>query len=239
MPNAEAVSYYFQVEHHFVPAKNFYSDPTNLRIRKLAVSSIAKVLDVSLTAICCLTIAAKKRTKSFSLTSFMEGRFVDIKVEILMKIEHLILSALDDIKPVTPFCFLDHFYPQFKSIGGFKRHCINEIIVQAQGEDKFMEYKPSEIALASFLAATHIAYPSRIIASIPIPEGLTNCYRGLVDLCHNKGIKIVRAKLETPSPSSANETETETETESDKQGQATGKEEDTKLHVSTSETIES
>ncbi|KAK7260397.1 hypothetical protein RIF29_26407 [Crotalaria pallida] len=161
------------------------------------------------------------------------SRSADIKVDIIMEIERFILIALEDIKyskPVTPFCFLDYFYPQFKSIGGFKRRCINEIIVQAQGEDKFMDYKPSEIALTSFLAATRIAYPSKMfIVSGPLPKGLRNCYHGLVDLCRSKGIKIVRG----------NETETETKTESDKQEQATGKEEDTKLHVSSSETIES
>ncbi|KAK7260396.1 hypothetical protein RIF29_26403 [Crotalaria pallida] len=232
-PNAKAVNYYFKVEHHFMPEKNFYSDPVNLRIRKQAVSSIAKVYDISVIAICFLTIAAKKRNKSFSLTSFMEGRSADIKVDKIMEIERFILIALEDIKyskPVTPFCFLDYFYPQFKSIGGFKRRCINEIIVQAQGEDKFMDYRPSVIALASFLAATRIAYPSKMfIVSRPMPKGLRNCYHGLVDLCRSKGIKIVRG----------NETETETKTESDKQEQATGKEEDTKLHVSSSETIES
>lgn len=45
-----------------------------------------------------------------------------------------ILSGLNwRMLPITPFYFLDHYYPTFSEIGGFKRRSINEIIVQSQG----------------------------------------------------------------------------------------------------------
>ncbi|KAK7244427.1 hypothetical protein RIF29_39248 [Crotalaria pallida] len=241
MPNRrerETISHYLRVEENFMAKGNFYSNPNNINIRKLAVWVIATELfvylefllsssfsdasvckytgqgvEVRLVAICCLIIAAKMRASSFSLTSFLEDRNVDFKLEEITRTELRVLNELKwKMRPVTPFYFLDYFYPTFKRIGGFKRHSINEIIVQAQGETNFTDYKPSQIAYSSLLAATQIAYPSRI-ASIAMPAGLDNCYRELVALCLNKDIKIERAKLETASSSSSAKVEEEEETE--------------------------
>ncbi|KAE9590664.1 hypothetical protein Lal_00023152 [Lupinus albus] len=222
MPNLrerEALRRYFETESDFMPEKDFYTDPSNINIRKLAVSTIAthwkdtdmdafipflainyfdrfvsrnQVLDaeIGLVTICCLTIAAKMRTKSFSVSYFLEDRSVVFTEAKIRKMELHILDSLGwRMRPVTPFTFLDYFNPTFGRIGGFRRRSINEIIVQAQGEDDFIEYKPSQIAYSSFLAATHILYPLKF-PSIHKPREQTNCYLGLIDLCRNKDIEI-------------------------------------------------
>jgi hypothetical protein len=51
-----------------------------------------------------------------------------------MRMEFKILHELRwKIRPVTPFTYLNFYYRYFKQFGGYKRRCINEIIVQAQG----------------------------------------------------------------------------------------------------------
>ncbi|CAL0310116.1 unnamed protein product [Lupinus luteus] len=88
----------------------------------------SEIDQVPLVAIACLTIAAKIREFSddFDLKDFDPDTIREVELRIHNKLEGL-------TKPVTPFCFLDHFYPTFERIGGFKRRCINEIIVQAKG----------------------------------------------------------------------------------------------------------
>jgi len=65
---------------------------------------------------------------------------MNITYPMVMRTEFLILEELEwRMKLVTPFCFLNYYYPYFKKFGGFKPHCIHEIIVQAQGgKDKLL-----------------------------------------------------------------------------------------------------
>ncbi|XP_019425421.1 PREDICTED: putative cyclin-D6-1 [Lupinus angustifolius] len=219
----EALHRYFEFESDFMPKKDFYTNHANIIIRKFAVSTIATnwrntdmdafipylamnyfdrfvsrnpFLDaeIRLVVICCLTIAAKMRTKSFCLTSFLEDRSIAFTRDTIRKMELHILDSLGwRMRPITPFSFLDYFYPTFGRIGGFKRRSINEIIVQALGDDDFIEYKPSQIAQSSFLAATNIAYPLKF-PSTHKPEELTNCYQAMIELCQNKDIKIEKRR---------------------------------------------
>ncbi|RDX81996.1 putative cyclin-D6-1, partial [Mucuna pruriens] len=145
---------------------------------------------VRLVSICCLSLSAKMRTKQFILHRFMKEKRLNFTVERIMSVEYRILTALDwRLRTITPFYFLDHYYPTFKRIGGFKRRCINEIIVQSQGEHFFTQYKPSEIALCAFLAATYLAYPSKF-DSINKSGELAGCYRELVNLCLTRKIEL-------------------------------------------------
>ncbi|XP_019425027.1 PREDICTED: uncharacterized protein LOC109333899 [Lupinus angustifolius] len=193
----ESIKRYLEAELCYMPSNNFYSHPHNLTIRNLAVSIIAKhwrgveidafvpylamnyfdtlvshyeekpyseIDQVPLVATACLNIAAKIRKFSddFYLKDFDPDAIKEVELRIRNNLEGL-------TKPVTPFCFLDHFYPPFQRIGGFKRRCINEIIVQAKGEDDFIEYKPSDIAFHSFVAASCIAKLMMGLSSAKIP----------------------------------------------------------------------
>lgn len=100
---------------------------------------------VRLIALACLTISAKMRIKDFSIDQFLINHYKDVNVRIshqmVMRTELLILRELEwEILSVTPFTFLDFYYPHFEKYGGFKRRCINEIIVQAQGGKQKLAY---------------------------------------------------------------------------------------------------
>ncbi|KAF1881327.1 hypothetical protein Lal_00023363 [Lupinus albus] len=227
----EAISHYLEIESSFMPEPTFYTNPANLKIRKLAVSIIAKHwtsqntdafvpylamnyfdrfasrnpdsdAKVPLVAICCLTLASKMRTKSFSLDMIPRGMY-DFKHKTIRRMELRILDGLEwQMRPVTPFCFLDHLYPTFLNIGGFKRRCINQIIVQAQGEDYFIGYKPSDFAFSCFVAATIIWNRSKL-ASIELPDANSRLHYDLAAFCRKKNIRIECAEWKKASSSKA------------------------------------
>ncbi|KAK7244437.1 hypothetical protein RIF29_39259 [Crotalaria pallida] len=193
----------FEFESNFMAADGFYSDPDNLIIRKLAISIIATHWKTDIDAFVPYLAMnyfdrfVSQSEKQYSLETDINEDFYSDKINGIM---YQIWDGLNGEKlSVTPFSFVDHYYyPTFANIGGFKRRCINEIIVQAQGEDYFIKYKPSEIALSSFLAACHfsdIDIPDELEI---VKEKLVHCVLKLVDLCIKKNIKI-----ETDYPSSA------------------------------------
>ncbi|CAL0326598.1 unnamed protein product [Lupinus luteus] len=105
--------------------------------------------------------------------------------------------------PVTPFYFLDYFYPPFEEVGGFRRRGINEIIVQAQGEAEFMTDEPSHIAFSSLAAAAEILYPAIQIEEVRVGicwMRLPLCVSKLVELCIEKNIKIESASSSSAMP---------------------------------------
>ncbi|KAK7324616.1 hypothetical protein VNO77_28327 [Canavalia gladiata] len=141
-------------------------------------------------AICCLTLSAKMRTRQFLLHLFLRDRIVDIKSDTIMNMEFQILEELNwRMQSVTPFYFLDYYYPTFRRFGGFRRRCINEIIVQSQGDHLFAAYKPSDIALSAFMAATYIAYPKKFDLIIKTDE-VAGCCRELIKLCSEKNLQV-------------------------------------------------
>ncbi|KAI5412069.1 cyclin-D3-1 [Lathyrus oleraceus] len=169
---------------------------------------------VRLIALACLTISAKLRIKDFSIDQFLINHYKDVNVRIshqmVMRTELLILRELEwEILPVTPFTFLDFYYRYFENYGGFKRRCINEIIVQAQGEHTFVDYYPTMITISAFLAASKIAYPklyrqivvpftvSRVFPKV-LQDNITVCVDEMVGLCNRLNIRI-----ETPVPSTS------------------------------------
>ncbi|KAG2371884.1 hypothetical protein LR48_Vigan05g129900 [Vigna angularis] len=164
---------------------------------------------VRLLAICCYTLSAKMRTKHFPQKQFLTRKEAVYKTEVVMRIEFRILSGLDwRMRSITPFHFLDYYYPTFKRIGGFKRQSINEIIVQSQGEVYFAQFKPSEIAMSALLAATYLGYSSKftlIEGSIRLSDDLMACYQEMVQLCRHRKINISKSSGEVifPIPSSS------------------------------------
>ncbi|XP_019425026.1 PREDICTED: cyclin-D1-2-like [Lupinus angustifolius] len=225
----DVITRYLEIESSFMPQPTFYSNPANLKIRKLAVSIIAKHwtsentdafvpylamnyfdrfastnpdsdAKVPLVAICCLTLASKMRTKSFSLDMIPRGIY-DFKNKTIRKMELRILDGLEwQMRPVTPFCFLDHLYPNFIDVGDFKRRCINEIIVQAQGENEFIGHKPSDFAYSCFVAATLIWDRSKFV-SIELPDDNSRLHYDLATLCRKKNIMIECAEWKKASSS--------------------------------------
>ncbi|XP_019443999.1 PREDICTED: uncharacterized protein LOC109348184 isoform X1 [Lupinus angustifolius] len=93
-----------------------------------------------------------------SVDFFMDSVPVDFDIE---EKELQIENQLPwETYPLTPFYFLDYFYPPLEETGGFRRRGINEIIVQAQADEEFITYKPSHIAFSSLAAAADIIYPT-------------------------------------------------------------------------------
>ncbi|XP_058773806.1 uncharacterized protein LOC131648022 [Vicia villosa] len=159
--------------------------------------------------ICCLILAAKMRINNFSVDRFLRALEAlkamkeVITHQMVKKAEYLILDAIHwKLLPVTAFCFLNHYYPYFKEFGGFKRRCINEIIVQAQGEITFVEYTPSQIALSAFLAASKMAYPSKYdkiqnpsnFHKFDNEEEVKKCVNHMIKLCNRLDIDIEPAE---------------------------------------------
>ncbi|KAK7244430.1 hypothetical protein RIF29_39251 [Crotalaria pallida] len=229
-PNMETIATNYATESDYMPTQNFYSDPYHLKIRKLAVSVIAKywtVVDIDafvpylamnyfdklisqpdpdnlyfllnidklrLVAITCLVMAAKMR--KFAVSFYLPDIYEDFKRGAIKRMADQIYIKLKwFMKPVTPLSFLDYFYyrfPTFGVRGGFKRRCINKIIVQAQGDNYFVKYnyKFSDIAFSSLVAASRLADPSVNLCIFKAePMGLKRCDQKLYELCNEKGMK--------------------------------------------------
>ncbi|WVZ00471.1 hypothetical protein V8G54_026540 [Vigna mungo] len=170
---------------------------------------------VRLVAISCYTLSAKMRTKHFPHKQFLTRKEAVYKTDIVMRMEFRILSGLDwRMRSITPFHFLDHYYPTFKRVGGFKRQSINEIIVQSQGEVYFAQFKPSEIALSALVAATSLVYSSKftfIAGSIRLTDNHMACYQEMVNLCRNRKINIRKSSGEVIFPVIPSSSTTESE----------------------------
>ncbi|PNX97414.1 cyclin-D1-1, partial [Trifolium pratense] len=153
---------------------------------------------IRLIAISCFTLSAKMRTESFSVEQFLIDLNSDMNLNIthrsVMRMESLIQKKLDGkMKSVTAFCFLNHYYAYFKPLGGFKRRSINEIIVEAQGLFTFVDFMPSEIALAALAAAATIAYPKKKIAKDirrMMSSQVEECRRMMVNIGNSMKIKF-------------------------------------------------
>ncbi|KAL5081722.1 hypothetical protein RYX36_010143 [Vicia faba] len=166
------------------------------------VEGFTDAAKVRLIAIACLTLSAKMRTGYFSVNQLLDKLFLEMDVSIsylkVMRMELMILDELHwKMRSVTAFCFLNNYNAYFKRFGSFKRRCINEIIVQAQGEVAFIHYLPSHIALSAFLAAAKIAYPSKfkeiaihIESKIDLQGQVKECVKKMVNLCYRLNIEI-------------------------------------------------
>ncbi|MCI03170.1 cyclin-D1-1 [Trifolium medium] len=121
---------------------------------------------VSLIAICCFALSADRRISSFSLSDLLiniqrEMDFSWMKYKMNYKMASIMQCCIREkignkLHPVTAFWFLNHYYAHFKPLG-LKRHSINEILVQAQGEHTFVDFMPPDIAFSACVAAATIA----------------------------------------------------------------------------------
>ncbi|KAK2369653.1 putative cyclin-D6-1 [Trifolium repens] len=154
---------------------------------------------VRLIAISCLSISAKLRNKEFSVEQFLRDNNLMITPQMIMRMEFKILHELRwKIRPVTPFTYLNFYYRYFKQFGGYKRRCINEIIVQAQGDHTFVHYPPTMIASTAFLAVSRMAYPTKYneiahptaLARLGSKEQVVQCAKKIFNLCRTMKIRI-------------------------------------------------
>ncbi|GAU42488.1 hypothetical protein TSUD_101000 [Trifolium subterraneum] len=190
---------------------------------------------VRLIAISCLSISAKLRIKDFSVQQFLRDNNLMITPQMIMAMEFNILHELRwKIRPVTPFTYLNFYYRYFKKFGGYKRRCINEIIVQAQGDHTFVHYPPTLIASTAFMAASRIAYPSKyneiahpsVLTRLGPKEQVVECATKMFQLCRRMKIQIEIPESSVHSTSSkvlAYSSEEEEETALIRQKRKTGK----------------
>ncbi|KAK2423913.1 putative cyclin-D6-1 [Trifolium repens] len=154
---------------------------------------------VRLIAISCLSISAKLRIKEFSVEQFLRDNNLMITPQMIMRMEFKILHELRwKIRPVTPFTYLNFYYRYFRQFGGYKRCCINEIIVQAQGDHTFVHYPPTMIASTAFLAVSRMAYPTKYnqiahptaLARLGSKKQVLECAKKIFNLCRTMKIRI-------------------------------------------------
>ncbi|KAK9092284.1 hypothetical protein Syun_027195 [Stephania yunnanensis] len=120
-----------------------------------------------LTAISCVSLAAKMKQVEFSLTDFQrDGRFI-FDVQTIQRMEVLILGALKwRMRSVTPFSFV-HFFVSLLQIKDSlllqecARNRAAEIIFRAQSETALLAFKPSIIAASALLCASNDLFPSQ------------------------------------------------------------------------------
>ncbi|KAL6198042.1 hypothetical protein ACLB2K_027834 [Fragaria x ananassa] len=118
-----------------------------------------------LVELACLSLAAKMKNTSFSLSDFQsrEEGFM-FGAQTINRMELLILDTLNwRMRSITPFSFL-HFFVTLVDINerpliqALKRRA-SDIIFNAHNETKFVEFKPSIIAASAVLAASHELLP--------------------------------------------------------------------------------
>ncbi|KAA8523817.1 hypothetical protein F0562_010240 [Nyssa sinensis] len=120
-------------------------------------------------ALCCLSIAGKLRTKSFSLVEFLKNRKLHTSYQVIMSTELKILQALEwRMRSLTAICFMEYFLPFFRlrdpqPIQGFTLRDISKIIITVHGDVKFTEFRPSTIAASALLDACLKALPEQFL----------------------------------------------------------------------------
>ncbi|XP_010277890.1 PREDICTED: putative cyclin-D6-1 [Nelumbo nucifera] len=117
-----------------------------------------------LVAMSCLSLAAKMKKTEFSLTDFQREEGFIFDTQTIQRMELLILGALKwRMRSITPFSFICYFLSLFKIkepplIHDLKTRA-TEIIFKAQNEIKLLEFKPSIVAAAAVLSASHEFFP--------------------------------------------------------------------------------
>ncbi|PKA47927.1 Putative cyclin-D6-1 [Apostasia shenzhenica] len=130
-----------------------------------------------LLAFSCLSLASKMKRLDFTLANFqIEGGFI-VDAQTIQRMELIVLSALDwRMRSITPFSFLRFFLSFFSPANPILIQAVkaraSQILFKSQNEVKLLEFKPSVIAAAALLAATHDLFP----ANLP-------CFRSAVLSC--------------------------------------------------------
>ncbi|CAJ2662882.1 unnamed protein product [Trifolium pratense] len=190
----ETMKYYFDNETLFMATRNFFTNDLNILYRLHAVSVIATVSKKDDPDAYVPYLAMNYFDRFICRCDMRSDMNLNITHGSVMRMESLIQKKLDGkMKSVTAFCFLNHYYAYFKPLGGFKRRSINEIIVEAQGLFTFVDFMPSEIALAALAAAATIAYPKKKIAKDirrMMSSQVEECTKMMVNIGNSMKIKF-------------------------------------------------
>ncbi|CAK7350743.1 unnamed protein product [Dovyalis caffra] len=118
-----------------------------------------------LLVISCLSLAAKMKNTHFSVSNFQgeEAGFI-FDTQTTHRMELLILDALNwRMRSITPFSFVHFFISvlELKDLSSSQplKDRATEIILKAQNEIKFLEFKPSIIAASALLVASNELLP--------------------------------------------------------------------------------
>ncbi|PON45267.1 Cyclin [Parasponia andersonii] len=120
--------------------------------------------DVELLALCCLTLAWKRRSESFNTDEFWHNQ-PDLQYftkDQVQKMETQILKALGQrLDARTALSFVPDIATKFYLTSGISRRTINEIIISSHDSTLVRKQRPSIIAASAFLAASKYLYPDK------------------------------------------------------------------------------
>lgn len=151
---------------------------------------------IQLLSVACLSLAAKMEEIEVPLLLDLQvGPDCIFEPRTIQRMELLVLSTLEwRMSSVTPLSYIDYFVCKFDLVGS--THCvvsarINELVLSAVQELKFLYYRPSSIAAAATLCAIQEMLPlrfaelKRILLSMLTPElqdPSTRCFMLMAEL---------------------------------------------------------
>ncbi|KAI8009072.1 putative cyclin-D6-1 [Camellia lanceoleosa] len=150
----------------FVPylAMNYFDRFISMHKLPEVISS-NKEENAILLVICCLTIAWKMRIRSFNVELFLTERNLQFNRNQVKEMELHILNSLRwRMRSLTPICFVGYFIPLLRlprSSQQLNRRPVYQIIVRAQADIGFTQFKPSIIAASAILTASSKLFPAQ------------------------------------------------------------------------------
>eukprot|EP00250_Pteridium_aquilinum_P004672 c14876_g1_i1 orf=369-1436(+) len=122
---------------------------------------------VQLLSVACLSLAAKMEEVEVPLLLDLQvGPECIFEPRTIQRMELLVLSTLEwRMSAVTPFAYLDYFVSKFDLNGSSRRIVlsrINELILCAVQELRFLSYRPTSIAAAAVLCAVQELLPLQL-----------------------------------------------------------------------------
>ncbi|XP_018501927.2 putative cyclin-D6-1 isoform X2 [Pyrus x bretschneideri] len=119
---------------------------------------------IKLLAISCISLASKMKKSEFSLHDVQGDGGIIFDTQTIQRMEVLILGALKwRMRSITPFSFMSFFISLFKLedpplLQALKARA-TQIIFKSQKDVEFLVFKPSIIAAAALLSASHELFP--------------------------------------------------------------------------------
>ncbi|KAK9104650.1 hypothetical protein Scep_021494 [Stephania cephalantha] len=125
------------------------------------VLPVASEWALQLLAVACLSLAAKMEEAEVPRLGDlqMESTKLVFDAGSVQRMEFLVLGALDwRLRSVTPFTFIDYFAYKVDSTCAFTGLLVSkatQIILSIITDVSFLDYRPSSVAAAAILSATH------------------------------------------------------------------------------------
>ncbi|KAI4299265.1 hypothetical protein L6164_032741 [Bauhinia variegata] len=122
-----------------------------------------------LIVISCLSLASKMKNTPFSFSDIQNEGCI-FEAQSIQRTELLILGTLEwRMRSITPFSFLDFFISSTElkdpSMEKVHKERASEIIFNAHYDIKFLKFKPSIIAAAALISASHELFPLQYSAT--------------------------------------------------------------------------